>query len=73
MPISYPHQLIITKTPGILQFPGNDTYLRRLREDIPDIKLLFIVKNPIQRMIGDIVHEYSSGAHRWAEASIHNI
>ena len=64
MPLSYPDQLVITKTPGLLQHPGNITYLQMLRDDIPDIKLLFIVKNPIQRIISDIIHEFVSGAHR---------
>ena len=64
MPVSYPDQLIITKTPGLLQFPDTVLYLQRLRDDIPSIKLLFIVKNPIHRAVGDIVHEYTQGAHR---------
>ena len=64
MPVSYPDQLIITKTPGLLQFPDTVLYLQRLRDDIPGIKLLFIVKNPIHRAVGDIVHEYTQGAHR---------
>ena len=69
MPVSYPDQLIITKTPGLLQFPDTVLYLERLRADIPGIKLLFIVKNPIHRAVGDIVHEYTQGAHR----SIHGL
>ena len=66
MPLSYPGQQVITKSPGVLQFPGNTTFLRMLRDDIPDIKLLFVVKDPVQRIIGDIIHEYVSGSHRSA-------
>lgn len=67
MPLSYPGQQAITKTPGLLQFPGNTTFLQMLRDDIPNIKLLFVVKNPVQRIIGDIIHEYTSGYHRYAD------
>ena len=66
MPLSYPDQQVITKVPGVLQFPGNITFLRMLRDDIPDIKLLFVVKDPVQRIIGDIIHEYVAGYYRSA-------
>ena len=64
MPLAYPHQRVITKTPGLVDIPRNLTFLRLLHADKPDIKLLFVVKDPIERIIGDIVHEYSQGAHR---------
>ena len=35
-----------------------------VNRDKPDIKLLFVVKHPISRIIGDIVHEFTSGAHQ---------
>ena len=63
MPLAYPNQLVITKTPGLVDRPHDLTFLRLLYRDKPDIKLLFVVKNPIERIIGDIVHEYSQGAH----------
>ena len=64
MPLSYPDQQVITKSPGVLHFPGKITSLQMLKDDIPDIKLLFIVKNPVQRIIGDIIHEYIEGYYR---------
>ena len=70
MPLSYPDQQVITKSPGVLQFPGNITSLQMLKDDIPDIKLLFIVKNPVQRIIGDIIHEYTSGYYRFLQLHI---
>lgn len=66
MPLSYPDQQVITKSPGVLQFPGNITFLQMLRDEIPDIKLLFVVKDPVQRIIGDIIHEFKSGFYRSA-------
>ena len=64
MPLSYPDQLVITKTPGLLNVPHNLTFLHQLHRDKPDIKLLFVVKHPIARIIGDIVHEFTQGAHQ---------
>ena len=64
MPIARPDQIIITKTPGMIDIPGNTTYLKRLHQAIPDIKLLMVVKNPIDRVISDIIHEFTSGAHK---------
>ena len=63
MPLAYPDQLVITKTPGLVDIPHNTPFLTLLHRDKPDIKLLFVVKNPIERIIGDIVHEYTQGAH----------
>ena len=64
MPLARPDQIVVCKTPGMIDIPGNTTFLERLREAIPDIKLLMVVKNPIDRIVGDVMHEYADGAHK---------
>jgi hypothetical protein len=64
MPLVRPDQIVVTKSPGMIEVPGNTTYLQRLRQAIPDIKLLMVVKNPIDRIVSDVLHEYISGAHK---------
>ena len=63
LPPSAPDQTVIVKAPGILNITPNKTlvekYLKRLHTSIPDIKLLLVVKNPIDRMVSHIVHEYA--------------
>ena len=64
MPLARPDQIIVTKTPGMIDIPGNTSFLERLHQAIPDIKLLMVVKNPIDRVISDVMHEFTSGAHK---------
>ena len=60
MPQTSPDQLALIKSQGMLDQPGNKTYLMRLRQNIPDVKLLFVVRNPIERVIS----EFAVGAHK---------
>ena len=69
MPLAAPDQTVIIKTPGILNNTPNTTavtiYLKRLQQAIPDVKLLLVVKNPIDRIVSHIVHEYQEwGSHQ---------
>ena len=64
MPSVHDSQEVAVVTPGILDDPGNTIYLARLRDSIPDVKVLLIVRNPIDRVVSDILHEYSVAQHR---------
>ena len=64
MPYVDNSQEVAVATPGILDNPNDTRYLARLRDAIPDIKVLLIVKNPIDRVVSDILHEYSVAQHR---------
>ena len=63
LPPSAPDQTVIVKASGILNITPNknlvEKYLKRLKTSIPDIKLLLVVQNPIDRMVSHIVHEYA--------------
>ena len=64
MPQAESDQIIVIKTPGMLDFPYKTTYLERLRSAIPETKLLMVVKNPIDRIVSDVLHEFLSGKHK---------
>ena len=64
MPLVRPDQTVVVATPGILDNPGDTTFLTRLHNAIPDVKVLLIVKNPIDRVVSDILHEYSAAQHK---------
>ena len=57
MPLAKPNQTVIVKGRGVL----SSISMNRIRETIPDVKLLLVVRNPIDRVVSDIVHEYTSG------------
>ena len=54
MPVSKATQKVLVKIPGA---KGNKT-LTQLYRALPDLKLLMIVRNPVTRMISNIMHEY---------------
>jgi [heparan sulfate]-glucosamine 3-sulfotransferase 5 len=64
MPLARPDQIVVTKTPGMLDIPNYTSFLERLRQALPDIKLLMVVKNPIDRVVSDVLHEFKEGAHK---------
>ena len=65
MPLAAPDQMAIVKAPGILTEKENNTgtrmHLERLKQVIPDVKILMVVKNPIDRLVSHIVHEFAQG------------
>ena len=62
MPLAAPDQMAIVKALGILTEKENNTetrmHLERLKQAIPDVKILMVVKNPIDRLVSHIVHEF---------------
>ena len=58
MPDAEPDQTVIVKAPGIL---CNPAALKRIFDIIPDVKMLLVVRNPIDLVVSDIIHEYSVG------------
>jgi len=56
MPEAEPHELIITKSPGLID--EDNLGLERLKQSIPDVKLLLVVKNPLSRFVSQILHHY---------------
>ena len=62
MPMANSDQIVIVKAPGVINETPNPattlTYLNRLYQAIPDVKVLLVVKNPIDRLVSHIVHEY---------------
>ena len=61
MPIATTDQIVLVKAPGVInETPTPATtlaYLNRLYQAIPDVKILLVVKNPIDRLVSHIVHE----------------
>ena len=64
MPYVKDDQMTAVATPGILDKPEDITYLKRLHDAIPEIKVLLVVKNPIDRVVSDILHEFSAAQHK---------
>ena len=69
MPLAAPDQMAIVKALGILTEKENNTetrmHLERLKQAIPDVKILMVVKNPIDRLVSHIVHEFvQPGGHQ---------
>ena len=46
-------QLLLEKTPAYFIAPGA---ARRIRDSVPDVKMLLIVREPVTRMISEYVH-----------------
>ena len=63
MPYAKPDQTVLVKAPGMYppRSPGNTTSLKRIYDVIPDVKLLLVLRNPIDRVVSDILHEYMAG------------
>ena len=62
MPIATSDQILIVKAPGVNNEAPNQAttsvYLNRLYQAIPDVKVLLVVKNPIDRFESHIVPLY---------------
>lgn len=61
MPHASSEQKVVVKAPGMFNRLGiGDTkYLQRLNKSFPNVKLLMVVRNPIDRLVSDIAHTYS--------------
>ena len=59
MPDAEPDQTVIVKAPGVLR---NLAALKQIFDVIPDVKMLLVVRNPIDRVVSDIIHEYAVGS-----------
>ena len=69
MPDAEPNQTIIVKATGILRNPAAWIF-----DVIPDVKMLLVVRNPIDRVVSDIIHEYAVGSQKDEEMpDINNI
>ena len=64
MPFVQNYEMVVVATPVILDKPEDTTFLKRLHNAIPEVKVLLIVKNPIDRVVSDILHEYSAAQHK---------
>ena len=53
-------QIVAVANLGILDRPADTTSLKSLHNAIPEVKVLLIVKNPIDRVVSDIIHEFSA-------------
>jgi len=56
MPESRPHQKVLVKSPKVFYQEDVMKVLIRHKEVLPNVKILLIVKNPIVRVVSDIVH-----------------
>lgn len=55
MPYSYPHQITIEKTPGYFTSPSAPARIRAMNSSI---KLLLILRDPVERVISDYTQVY---------------
>ena len=53
-----PKSVFIVKTPGAST--STLSQLSRIKETIPNVKLILVVRNPIDRMISEVVHEFTN-------------
>ena len=61
MPVARPHQIVLAKSPFIFQSPNISITLQRHVETLPDVKVILVVRNPIDRIVSDILQLYSVG------------
>ena len=59
MPLAKPYQKVIVKPMEIINLKANTTNLDRLHRAFPDIQLLLVVRNPVSRLVSQIVHFYT--------------
>ena len=57
LPTAGPNQMVIAKTPALFT---SDTFIQRLAESLPEVKLLMVVKNPITRIVSHVMHEFTN-------------
>ena len=61
MPVARPHQIVLAKSPFIFQSPNISITLQRHVDTLPGVKVILVVKNPIDRVVSDIIHNYAVG------------
>ena len=61
MPLARPDQLVLVKSPFVFQSPNISLTLQRHVDTLPDVKVILVVKNPIDRVVSDILHNYANG------------
>ena len=59
MPLARPDQLVLVKSPSVFQSPNISITLQRHVDTLPDAKVILVVKNPIDRVVSDIIHTYA--------------
>merc|ERR1712032_681708 len=64
MPRASDDQVVLAKTPAIFQQYDPIKVLKRQKENLPSTKVIFIVRNPIVRLVSDIVHYNSTLKHK---------
>ena len=64
MPFSTPDQLTVEKTPGYFVHPFASSLVKKDMD--PKLKLIFILRDPVQRAISDFAHSFEAKA--WAES-----
>ena len=61
MPKAQPDQLVLAKSPNVFQSSNISLTLQRHVDTLPGVKVILVVKNPIDRVVSDIVHTYAVG------------
>lgn len=61
MPAARKDQLVLAKSPTVFQSSNISLTLQRHVDLLPDVKVILVVKNPIDRVVSDILHTYDNG------------
>jgi hypothetical protein len=61
MPAARQDQLVLVKSPTVFQSSNISLTLQRHVDLLPDVKVILVVKNPIDRVVSDILHTYDNG------------
>ena len=61
MPEARQDQLVLVKSPFVFQSPNISITLQRHVDTLPDVKVILVVRNPIERIVSDILQLYSVG------------
>jgi hypothetical protein len=56
-------------TPGYTNYPRFDGVAERMHSVVPDAKLIYLVRDPIERTISGYVHAYANGYESWSIAA----
>ena len=56
MPEAEPNQTVIVKIPGVAQ--NSSIMLNALKENLPSLRIVIVVKDPISRIVSHILHEF---------------
>ena len=64
MPLARPDQVVLVKSPFVFQSPNISITLQRHVDTLPGVKVILVVKNPIDRVVSDILHNYVNGLHK---------